>query len=757
MGNYATWKQGGGIPGDGTSPLAASPDFLLCLSSVLRPPYGVYGILICIGLLAVLLIMVMRMGYGDAGEYDEDRNFSYSAKGTYGTSGWMSRKEMSGVLDLVPDLRKHKGVVLGMLDGKAVCIPEDTRINSNLAVYGASGSMKTRSFCMNRILQATVRGENSAGESLIICDPKSELYEKSSEFLRSRGYCVKVFNLVSPENSDSWCCLAEVEGQELMAQLFVDVIIKNTTNNGKSDHFWDACEMNLLKALVLYVDQGYAEENRNIGEVYRLLTLNGESQLDTLFEALPSTHPAKAPYSLFKQASDTVRSGVIIGLGSRLQVFQSELIKKITAKNEIDLELPGQQPCAYFLVTSDQDSTFDFLASLFLSFCFIKLVRYADHNCEGGKLPVPVHILGEELTCLLYTSETAIIENANEITFTLNGILGEALDDVLARIEADFAASGADHMEVKNAYSGGPIYNANLFISQYCAAKDKDFESISLNDLAATLRENKQHLYSYTSKQEIRESTVTDPETGEETTEPETWMVYTVRYNGESYFSDVVFQLTDDQKELAADYASNLSLFLGDGLLQNLEAWTGNSITSLGDVTFTDGITPVVYYNQLDERYAGKAYGTDNIGGYGCGPTAMAIVVSSLTDDMVDPMEMAEWSYNNGYWCKSSGSYHALIPAAAGEWGLPVSGCTTAEPQRITDALANGKLVVAIMSEGHFTSSGHFIVLRGVKDGKIMVADPASYTRSEQLWDLSIILNEASRRAGAGGPFWIIG
>lgn len=104
------------------------------------------------------------------------------------------------------------------------------------------------------------------------------------------------------------------------------------------------------------------------------------------------------PYSLFKQASDTVRSGVIIGLGSRLQVFQSELIKKITAKNEIDLELPGQQPCAYFLVTSDQDSTFDFLASLFLSFCFIKLVRYADHNCEGGKLPVPVHILGEELT-----------------------------------------------------------------------------------------------------------------------------------------------------------------------------------------------------------------------------------------------------------------------------------------------------------------------------------------------------------------------
>ena len=343
--------------------------------------------------MAVLLLFVMRIGYSDTGEYDGDRNFTYSAKGTYGTSGWMSRKEMSGVLELVADLRRYQGIVLGMLERKAVCVPEKTRLNSNLAVYGASGSMKTRSFCMNRILQGVSRGE-----SLVICDPKSELYEKSSEYLRDKGYTVRVFNLVSPENSDSWNCLCEVEGQELMAQLFVDVIIKNTTGGGKGDHFWDSAEMNLLKALVLYVDKGYPPENRNMGQVYQLITLNSETALNSLFEVLPINHPAKAPYSLFKQASDSVRSGVIIGLGSRLQVFQAELIKKITARDEIDLELLGQKPCAYFLVTSDQDSTFDFLASLFLSFVFIKLVRYADKNCEGGRLPVPVHVLGEELT-----------------------------------------------------------------------------------------------------------------------------------------------------------------------------------------------------------------------------------------------------------------------------------------------------------------------------------------------------------------------
>ena len=393
IGNYALWKHGGGYPGDGTSPLPASPGLSACLRAAVHPPYGIYGIFICIGLLAVLLLFVMRIGYSDTGEYDEDRNFTYSAKGTYGTSGWMSRKEMAGVLELVADLRRYQGIVLGMLERKAVCVPEKTRLNSNLAVYGASGSMKTRSFCMNRILQGVSRGE-----SLVICDPKSELYEKSSEYLRDKGYTVRVFNLVNPENSDSWNCLCEVEGQELMAQLFVDVIIKNTTGGGKGDHFWDSAEMNLLKALVLYVDKGYPPENRNMGQVYQLITLNSETALNSLFEVLPINHPAKAPYSLFKQASDSVRSGVIIGLGSRLQVFQAELIKKITARDEIDLELLGQKPCAYFLVTSDQDSTFDFLASLFLSFVFIKLVRYADKNCEGGRLPVPVHVLGEELT-----------------------------------------------------------------------------------------------------------------------------------------------------------------------------------------------------------------------------------------------------------------------------------------------------------------------------------------------------------------------
>ena len=191
-------------------------------------------------------------------------------------------------------------------------------------------------------------------------------------------------------------------------------------------------------------------------------------------------------------------------------------------------------------------------------------------------------------------------------------------------------------------------------------------------------------------------------------------------------------------------------------------------------VTFSDGAIDVVYFNQADKRWANKPYGkTGTIGTSGCGPTSLAMVVSSLlghssermtgdsrgvsTYPVIDPVQMSEWAYENGYRCEGNGSYHSLIPDGARHFGLKAEGCTVNEPQRIVDALANGKLVVAIMGKGHFTKSGHFIVLRGITSkGKILVADPISKSRSEQEWNISLILNEACKQAGSGGPFWII-
>lgn len=172
---------------------------------------------------------------------------------------------------------------------------------------------------------------------------------------------------------------------------------------------------------------------------------------------------------------------------------------------------------------------------------------------------------------------------------------------------------------------------------------------------------------------------------------------------------------------------------------------------------FEDNYVDIVYYNQADSRWKDIAYGkTGTIGKSGCGPTSLAIVISTLGNRTVNPVEMCNWSYKRGFYMEGVGSYHSLIPNGGEYYGLKVDGVGT-NAEKIINALENGKLVIAIMGKGHFTRSGHFIVLRGItEEGKILVADPISIKRSERTWDLNLILREARKGADAGGPFWVI-
>ena len=188
-------------------------------SALINFPYNLYGLSIIV-VLAGLVIIFLRRTSSVQGTMDNERNLVYSNKGTYGTAGWMTNDELHKELEVTKDLKRCRGTILGELPGspgKAVCVPENTMMNRNVAVYGAAGSMKSRAYVRNMVFQCVRRGE-----SLIITDPKSELYASMAEYLRGKGYTVKVFNLISPENSDSWNCLREIEGdnQEFMAQIF---------------------------------------------------------------------------------------------------------------------------------------------------------------------------------------------------------------------------------------------------------------------------------------------------------------------------------------------------------------------------------------------------------------------------------------------------------------------------------------------------------------------------------------------------------
>ena len=105
---------------------------------------------------------------------------------------------MKEVLE-ISSVSNAEGTILGEYKGKVVCMPKDTRLNRHIAIFGASGTMKSRAVIRNALFQALKRGE-----SVIVTDSKGEMYADTSEMFRKAGYDVKIYNLVTSEHGDSW-------------------------------------------------------------------------------------------------------------------------------------------------------------------------------------------------------------------------------------------------------------------------------------------------------------------------------------------------------------------------------------------------------------------------------------------------------------------------------------------------------------------------------------------------------------------------
>ena len=357
-----------------------------CIYHGVATAAGRKGSIAALFLFVIVAGLIMWRGKG-RGTYDE-RNFEISDLGTYGTAGFMEKEEQEQVLLSDKTADKVEGVIFGkdLETGDIISLPVDSRLNRNFAICGSQGSMKSRAFARVMALQCIRRGE-----SVYFTDPKSELYEDLASYFKEEGYTVKQFNLIDLIHSDAWNCLGEIDDGGLI-DVFCDVVIRNTTD--KFDHFYDNVEMDLLKALCLYVFEDYPPEKKTFPEAYKLLLNKSVEMLDSIFERLPDSHPAKGPYRLFSKA-DKVKGNAVLGLGTRLQILQNKMVQQITSHTDIDLTLPGREKCAYFFITSDQDSTYDVLATLFTSFLSIKLVRFADRT-EKRKLPIPVTFILDE-------------------------------------------------------------------------------------------------------------------------------------------------------------------------------------------------------------------------------------------------------------------------------------------------------------------------------------------------------------------------
>lgn len=304
--------------------------------------------------------------------------------GTYGTSDWMKLEEMKKVLtiDDIP------GIILGRFEGNIVKLPLDTYFNKNICVFGSSGSMKTTAFLLTNLLELS-----KYLKSIIVTDPKAEIYRTTSSYFRNIGYVVKVFNLKDMRHSDRWNPLAENENINDV-QTSANIIISNTQKKSGKDEFWPRAEENLLKAFLFYFLQILVDQN-NLTNIYKKIAGGDINEIDAMFKGLPNEHPAKMSYNIFASGSDTIKASVITGLGTRLQTFQNEDLQRLTSASDIDLTLPAQKPCIYYVVTDDMNGAYDFLSSLFYTFLFIKLVRYADSR-PNGKCDVDVFCFLDE-------------------------------------------------------------------------------------------------------------------------------------------------------------------------------------------------------------------------------------------------------------------------------------------------------------------------------------------------------------------------
>ena len=350
-----------------------------------------YGMMITI-FIVLMYCLFTKKGYQLISGYktvrDKERGIEILPEGTHGTSGWMNKS-----LDTLDE------TLFGKLDnGEYVCLRDLRGMNKNIIIYGSPGTGKSRGFVMPFAMQAVKRGE-----SLIMVDPKAEFYEMYSEFFRDREYTVCAYNLLDLFASDGWNCVTETANDLNLVQNVAEIIIRNTSSESDKDDFWAKAEKNLLMALLHYVgtmtypgtNQLLPIEERSLGTIYKILSSTSVQELDAKFRSLPPDHPALPPYGIFRQAHKQIWGNIIIGLGNRLNVFQNKLVDDITKHHEIDLTLPGKQKCAYFCIISDQDSSLEFLSSMFFSLLFVKLFDFA-RSQPNRRLPVCVNVLMDE-------------------------------------------------------------------------------------------------------------------------------------------------------------------------------------------------------------------------------------------------------------------------------------------------------------------------------------------------------------------------
>lgn len=233
-----------------------------------------YGIVTALVFACAITFIIIRFSVNNtdlnATKEVDDRGVATSMAGTYGTARWMNETEAKKVYEVGP-VENVTGTILGQFtqDGEEViALPFEPTGNRNLILIGPPGSGKSFGYVRTAVFQSIVRGE-----SVVVTDPKGEIHNDMRKLLESRGYKVKVFNIINLDLSNAWDCVQEIydpitgniDDQRVIT--FCKTVIANTGGgaNSKGDPFWESSEENLFRVAVSYC--AYIRE-KSLIEIY---------------------------------------------------------------------------------------------------------------------------------------------------------------------------------------------------------------------------------------------------------------------------------------------------------------------------------------------------------------------------------------------------------------------------------------------------------------------------------------------------------
>jgi type IV secretion system protein VirD4 len=298
---------------------------------------------------------------------------------------------------------KRGGVVLGMKkedDAEQIYFVGD---DTHTLTIGATRSGKTRSVVLQSICTIGL-----AGESMIISDPKAELYHYSAPFLRRLGYEVVALDFKNPEKSQHYNLLQPIidaakagnmERAEMLAWDMTNILVGKETGN--SEKIWHNGEMSVIAATILcvVVDNIKRYDYQNLTNVYWFMaemckTIGGKMPLLEYVKKLPQSHPARALLSISDVAPTRTRGSFYTSALTTLRLFTSKSINAITNKSDFSLTDVGTKKQALFLILPDEKTTFYPIASLIVSQQYELLANMADKR--GGRLERRVNYILEE-------------------------------------------------------------------------------------------------------------------------------------------------------------------------------------------------------------------------------------------------------------------------------------------------------------------------------------------------------------------------